>query len=136
MSKPVIDACVAIKWFLPERGHEIAGEILKNHNNMIAPDLFFIEMDAIITKKVRQRFVDLEDAKKMHEETRNFPIKIIPYSMISDIAFDLSSGLSITLYDACYLATAIEFDQKIYTSDKRFVNGMKNTPFEHHLEYV
>jgi predicted nucleic acid-binding protein len=136
MSVPVIDACVAIKWFLPERGHEFAVEIFNNHNNMIAPDLFFIEIDAIITKKVRQKLVHLEDAKKIYDETRNLPIKIIPYLKISDIAFDLSSGLSITLYDACYLAVGIEFDQKVFTSDKRFFNGMQNTPFGHHLEYV
>jgi len=136
MSIPVIDACVAIKWVLPERGHDIAAKILNNYNNMIAPDLFLIEMDAIISKKVRQQLVDLKDAQKMHDETRNFPIKIIPYSMISEIAFDLSSGLAITLYDACYLAVGIEFDQKVFTSDKRFFNGMKNTPFGHHLEYI
>jgi len=67
---------------------------------------------------------------------RGISIKIIPYSMISEIAFALSSGLAITLYDACYLAVGIEFDQKVFTSDKRFFNGMKNTPFGHHLEYI
>jgi len=72
MSIPVIDACVAIKWFLPERGHDIAAKILNNYNNMIAPDLFLIEMDAIISKKVRQQLIDLKDAQKIYEETRNF----------------------------------------------------------------
>ncbi|MDZ7719616.1 MAG: type II toxin-antitoxin system VapC family toxin [Balneolaceae bacterium] len=136
MSIPVIDACVAIKWFLPETGYEMAGEIFKSHNKMMAPDLFFIEFDAVVTKKVRQKLVDREDANKMYQEIRNIPFEIIPYSLISNIAFDLSSALSISLYDACYLAVAIEFDEKIFTADKRFFNGMKNTPFGHHLEYV
>lgn len=136
MSTPVIDACVAIKWFLPEEGYKKAGAILKTHNKMIAPDLFFIEIDAIITKKVRQKLVDREDAYRIYREIRNIPFEIIPYTLISGIAFDLSSALSITQYDACYLSVALEFNQKLYTADKRFFNGMKNTPFEHHLEYV
>lgn len=136
MNIPVIDACVAIKWFLPEKGYKKAGVILRKHNKMIAPDLFFIEMDAIITKKIRQKLIEREDASKMYEEVRNIPFEIISYSLISKIAFDLSSALSITQYDACYLAVAIEFNQKVYTADQRFFNGMKNTPFKHHMELV
>lgn len=136
MNTPVIDACVAIKWFLPEEGYEKAGKIFRSYNKMIAPDLFFIEFDAIVTKKVRQKLVDREDAYKISSEIRNIPFEIIPYSLISDTAFDLSSALSITQYDACYLSVAIEFNQKLYTADKRFFNGMQNTPFAHHMDYL
>lgn len=133
MSIPVIDACVGIKWFLPEANHEKAGAILNNYNSMIVPDLFFIEMDAIITKKVRQKLVKRKDAYQMYEEIRNIPFEVIPYKLISKIALDLSVALPITQYDACYLAVAIEFNQKVFTADKRFVNGMQSTPFEHHV---
>lgn len=133
---PVIDACVAIKWFLPETGYKNAGAILRKHNKMIAPDLFFVEMDAIITKKVRQKLTEREDASNIYDEVRNIPFQVVPYTLISKIAFDLSSALSITQYDACYLSVAIEFDQKVYTADKRFFNGMKNTPFKHHMVLV
>jgi predicted nucleic acid-binding protein len=136
MSIPVIDACVAIKWFLPEEKFEEAGAILSSHNRMIAPDLFFIEFDAIVTKKVRQRLVDQKDAAIMVQEIRNIPFEVIPYSMISRLAFDLSSTLAITQYDACYLSVAIEFNQKVYTADKRFYRGMRETPFENFVEVL
>ena len=136
MSTPVIDACVAIKWFLSERGYEKAGALLKTHNKMIAPDLFFIEMDAIVTKKVRQKLVDRDDAYKIYQEIRNIQFEVIPYNLISKIAFDLLSTLSITQYNACYLSAAIEFDQKLYTADKRFFKEMKGTPFEGYIKYL
>lgn len=134
MKIPVIDACVAIKWFLPEQNYEKAGEILSNHNRLIAPDLFQIELDSIITKKVRQRLIEAEDAYRIYEEIRNIPIQIISYSLINKLAFDLSVALPITQYAACYLAVAIEFNQKVVTADMRFVRGMKGTPFEHYIE--
>jgi predicted nucleic acid-binding protein len=134
MKIPVIDACVAIKWFLPEDNYKEAGEILTKHNRLIAPDLFQIELDSIITKKVRQRLIETEDAYRMFDEIRNIPIQIIPYSLIGQLAFDLSAALPVTQYDACYLAVAIEFDQKVVTADMRFVSGMQGTPFEHYVE--
>ena len=133
MNIPVVDACVAIKWFLPEKNYQKAGKILSSYNRMFAPDLFLVEMDSIITKKVRQRLIETEDAYRIYEEVRNIPIQIIPYSLIGKVAFDLSVALPITQYDACYLAVAIEFGEKVISADMRFVRGIMGTPFE---EYV
>ncbi|REL38149.1 PIN domain-containing protein [Rhodohalobacter sp. SW132] len=134
MSIPVIDACVAIKWFLPEKDYQKAGEILSSHNRLFAPDLFQVEMDSIITKKVRQKLIETEDAYRIYDEIRKIPIQIIPYSLIGKLAFDLSAALPITQYDACYLASAIEYDEKVISADMRFVRGMKGTPFEHYVD--
>lgn len=133
MKIPVIDACVAIKWFLPEKNHQKAGAILNQYNKMIAPDLFYIEMDAIITKKVRQKLVEQKDAYQIYQEIRNIPFEIVPYSLLSKMALDLSTALPITQYDACYLSAAIEYNQVVHTADRRFVRGMKGTPFEHYV---
>lgn len=134
MTIPVIDACVAIKWFLPEDKFKEASKLLHGFNRMIVPDLFFIEFDAIVTKKVRQRLVEPSDSYKLFNEIRNLPLDVVPYSMISKIALDLSVTLPITQYDACYLSVAIGYNQRVYTADQRFVNGMKNTPFQEFVE--
>ncbi|MFO7848004.1 MAG: type II toxin-antitoxin system VapC family toxin [Balneolaceae bacterium] len=134
MSIPVIDACVAIKWFLPEKKYQEAGEILTGFNRFYAPDLFQIEMDAIITKKVRQKLIEPDDAYTMYEEIRNIPIQTVPYSLIGKLAFDLSVALPITQYDACYLAVAVEYDEQVITADMRFIRGMKGTPFEQYVD--
>ena len=133
MNIPVIDACVAIKWFLPENNYRQAGKILSSYNRMIIPDLFLIEFDAIVTKKVRQRLVEQGDALLIIQEVRNIPFDVIPYKMVSKMAFDLSSALPITQYDACYLAAAIEYNEIVVTADIRFLNGMRGTPFESYV---
>lgn len=135
-NKPVIDACVAIKWFIPEKNYERAGAILRSHYSMIVPDLFFIEMDAIIIKKIRKKQIEAADSLKIYNEIRNIPFEVVPYPLISKMAFDLSSALPVTQYDACYLAAALEYNEKVYTADMRFVKGMKGTPFERYVEPV
>lgn len=134
MNSPVIDACVAIKWFLPEINYEKAGAILTKYKKMIVPDLFYIEMDAIIVRKVRQKLLSSDDADEIYTEMRNIPSVIVPYKRISKIAFDLSSALFITQYDACYLSVAIEHNQSFYTADKRLARAIKDTPFENYIK--
>jgi len=59
---------------------------------------------------------------------------MIPYSLIGKLAFDLSAALPITQVAACYLAVAIEHDEKVISADMRFVRGMKGTPFEQYVD--
>lgn len=107
--------------------------IMNRYNMMIAPDLFLIELDAIITNKVRQKLVKPEEAIQIFNKIRNIPFEFIPYSLLSKLALDLSIALPITQYNACYLATAIEYNQQLYTADKRFIRGMRQTPFERYI---
>lgn len=134
MSIPVIDASVAIKWFLPEIKHKEAGVLLKNHKNrMLVPDLFFIEFDAIVTKKVRQNLVERPDSSIICDEVRNLPFISVPYELVFSLALNLSTSLPITHYDACYLAVAVEYNEVVVTADKRFYSALRGTPFESYV---
>lgn len=130
MNDVVIDASVALKWFLKEEGTEEALRILDELTSFIAPDLIFREMHAVLTKRVRMNYLDLDEAIALKERMGQMPCKTIPYDRIDAFAFELASTIPITLYDACYLALAIEFGTLLYTSDRKLVNGLKNTPFE------
>jgi len=49
----VVDASVAVKWFLPEAGSEEATQLLTGTDKLIAPDLVRVEVAAAITRRVR-----------------------------------------------------------------------------------
>jgi predicted nucleic acid-binding protein len=59
---------------------------------------------------------------------------MIPYSQTAEFAFQLATEFSVTLYDATYLATAIDCDAILYTADKRLHNGILKTPFGDYVE--
>ncbi len=125
----VIDASVAVKWFIWEEGTEEAQYLLDKLSSFYVPDLFLMEIDSILTKKVRKNELTIPDAFQKRRVFRQLPYKLIAYKEIEEFAFRLATEFSITLYDAAYLSTAIDHDAVFYTADKRLVNGMENTPF-------
>ncbi len=136
MSHYVIDASFAIKWILPEKGSDKALSVLGNLQRFFVPDLFLIESDSIITKKVRKDELDVSEAPALRSKVRKFPYITIPYNDISKFAFELSSTMYISHYDACYLAVAIEQSGVLYTADIRMYNGLQSTPFGDYVKSI
>lgn len=134
MKNSVIDASVAIKWFIWEEGTEEAQQILDELNFFWVPDLFLIEIDAILTKKVRKGELKIADAFQKRRVFRQLPYKLILFEEIAEFTFRLSTEFPITLYDATYLAAAVDHEAIFYTADKRLVNGMSNTPFAEYMQ--
>lgn len=133
MKNSVIDASVAIKWFIWEEGTEEAQQLLDKLSFFWVPGLFLIEVDAILTKKVRKGELEIADAFQKRRMFRQLPYKLIPFGEIAEFAFRLSTEFPITLYDATYLAAAVDHEGIFYTADKRLVNGMSDTPFDEYM---
>lgn len=53
MKAIVVDASVAIKWFIPEIHATAAGRLLEKNLKLLAPDLIFAEIGNILWKKCR-----------------------------------------------------------------------------------
>ncbi|WP_428235271.1 type II toxin-antitoxin system VapC family toxin [Gracilimonas sp.] len=129
MNVPVIDACLAIKWFLPEEGSEKARQFFYELENFVVPDLFLIEIDNILSKKVRKRELDIPGSEEIFSIIRNLPFITIPYEKLRREIFFISTRFPVTQYDACYLALAVEYHGRFYTADNRLLRGVKNTPY-------
>lgn len=129
----VIDASVAVKWFVWEAGTEEAQNLLDKLSFFYIPDLFLMEIDSILTKKVRRNELAIVDSFQKRRTFRQLPYKLVEYKEIEEFAFRLATEFSITLYDAAYLSIAIDYDAVFYTADKRLVKGMKHTPFSDHI---
>jgi predicted nucleic acid-binding protein len=132
----VIDASVAVKWFIPEKGTEQAHEVLEDLNFFYAPDIFLMEVDSVLTKKVRTRNISINEAFEKREQFRKLPFKLIDYEKIGEFAFRLSTEFAVTLYDAMYVATAIDYEAILHTADRRLSNGLSTTPFGKYVKYV
>lgn len=136
MKEFVIDTSVAVKWFIREKGTEEALEVLDQLTSFYAPEIFLVEIDSALTKKVRRRNLSIKDAFEKRLKFRKLPFKLIDYKEIEEFAFRLATEFSITLYDATYLATAIDYEAKLHTADLRLVNGLSTTPFAEYVKYV
>lgn len=132
----VVDASVAAKWLFLESGSEEAFRILESCEHFVVPDLFFVELDAVIIKKLRRRELTADEAMEKKLQAGQLPFEIMPYSMIRDTAFEISTAIPVTLYDATYIATALLRKIPFVTADERLVNGCATTPLSKTVQSI
>ena len=73
----VVDASVAIKWFVPEPLSNEAERLLGGSDTLFAPDLLLIEFGNIIWKKVRLGELARDDGDAALAALRNGPVGLV-----------------------------------------------------------
>ncbi|MDR9418702.1 type II toxin-antitoxin system VapC family toxin [Gracilimonas sp.] len=134
MSNFVLDASIAAKWIFLEEDSDKAEELLENNYGFIVPDLFYIEMDSIIGKKVRRRELEVTDAPRKRDQIQKIATDVVYHQTVAKLAFDISISLPVTMYDALYLALAVEKQAVMWTADERLVRGLSNTIFSEYIK--
>jgi|AntRauTorcE11898_2_1112593.scaffolds.fasta_scaffold08513_3 predicted nucleic acid-binding protein len=134
MNNYVLDASLAAKWIFLEKDSDKAEQLLETHFGFIVPDLFYVEMDSIIGKKVRKNELDASEAPQKREQVRRIATDVIYHKTVADLAFEISISLPVTLYDAFYLSLAVEKKTVMWTADDRLVRGLSNTIFSEYID--
>ncbi len=131
MSRFVVDASVAAKWFLPAAGETLtdeALELLRRYTNgqirLIVPDLFWAEFANILWKAVRQgRWTkSAADAAIAAMMDRNLPT--VPSLTLLEKAFVLATTFDRSVYDSLYVALAINSKAQLVTADERLARAL------------
>ena len=129
----VLDASVVAKWIFLEEDSGKAEQLLKDHSSFLVPDLFYVEMDAIIGKKVRKKDLEASDAHRKRGQVQRIAVNVIYHQTLAKLAFDISVSLPVTVYDALYLALAMDNQTIMWTADNRLVRGLSNTSLSKHV---
>ena len=133
MKDLVLDASVAAKWLFLEKESEHAERLIEEITFFFVPLLFPIEMDSIITKRVRRKELDVSQAGEKREQVRKLPYKVTWTENINKLSFELAISLPITFYDASYLAVAIENHAVLITADRRLAKVISRTSFNNYI---
>ncbi|WP_276119876.1 type II toxin-antitoxin system VapC family toxin [Pararhizobium qamdonense] len=117
----VVDASVAVMWFIKEMGHDKALALAEHGNILITPDLIFPEVGNVLRRKVRQGLISETQASMAVQRLPDAFRRIVPCADLIDNAFSMASQLDHSVYDALYLACAmVQPDGKLVTVDEKF----------------
>lgn len=130
----MVDASVAIEWFLPEPHSNQASKLQQYQAELHAPDFIDVELAAIVWKKIRREGLLRSDADLILAESRTL-IRHSKNSLLND-SFDLADRTDRTDYDSIYLSLAIQVGGVMVTSDERLFNALASTNLTNDLVLV
>lgn len=132
----MVDANVAIKWMLPENYADDAIRILRSKKDFIAPDFIWVEVANVFWKKARQNEIKEEQAQAMLNDLFRFSIQTYASKPLLTTALSLASQLSISVYDALYLALAVTQKTVLVTADRKMFTAINKKPFVSHVAWI
>ena len=124
----IVDASVALKWFLAEEGSE-AAEILRRDGQLYAPDLVLPELANALWKAVRRSLIPQAQALVVPGVAAKAFTGLIPSAQLAERALAISIALNHAAYDAFYIALAELLRTEVVTADARLLRKVKRTRF-------
>lgn len=115
-TEAVLDASIMIQTLVREKYTDIALKLVSILKTIYLPSLTFYEIGNTLVILTHKNLITKEDAKRKFNYISSIPtlnIREAPIIQAIDIAIDLK----ITLYDASYLALALEVDAPLITAD-------------------
>ncbi len=136
MRRFVIDASVAIKWFVPEVHSAAARRLIDSEIVLYAPDFLLVEIGNIAWKKARRGELTTEQVVAIASDLQAMRVEFHRSGDLLMPAVKLAIQLSHPVYDCLYLALGIAHDWIVVTADERFVATVAFTPFAPYVRFI
>jgi predicted nucleic acid-binding protein len=131
----VVDASVAVTWYVPEDGSEAAADILASGDALIAPDLLGPELGNVLWKKVRRGELTPDEAAEIAAAfVSHSPVRLQPSAPLLGAALDIAVRFDRTVYDSLYLSLAVAANGRLVTVDERLCSALQGTPLDRFLQ--
>jgi len=134
--KRVVDASVAIKWYVPEIYEQEASRVQKSGDELHAPELILPEFGNIVWKKVVRGEITEKEGQRIVLEFSKTNLILHSHAQIIKSAFTGATMTNQTVYDWTYLALALSLGCEFVTADKRFYKALEKTRLKKHLLWI
>ena len=123
----VVDASVALKWFVDEDGSPRAVSVLSSGEPMIARDLVVAEVCNAGWKSLRRREIDAAQFDEIAADISQAFVRLVPLDQLIRRAAAIAREPDHPVYDCLYLALAEAEDVAMVTADRRLVAAVRGT---------
>ena len=131
MSLYVIDAGVAVKWFIEEPDSGQAKGLLTNYlrwvDDLIAPDLIVAEAVNVFWKRTVRGDLTVQEAQDSLTDLLSLNLPLTSSALLAPQALRLAQDHQRSIYDCLYLALALQRGCGCVTADERLYNAIGKT---------
>ena len=132
----VVDASVAIKWYVHEPHTAAASQLLDPRFELVVPDLLWAEFGNILWKKHLRGDVTAGAARQIVGELKRVAMRTEPVAPLLGAAFEIAMRIRRTVYDSTYLALAERLGCSFVTADEKLYNSIQADRIAAHALWV
>ncbi len=127
MSDLVIDASVAVKWFVPEESSDKADEVSASDHTLLAPRLIMTEVANAMARKAIQKLITPLEAAEYVRTLPQFLAGLLDVDDLIEPALQKACSYRHPIYDFVYLEAARRRDTRMLTADQRLIAKVRGT---------
>lgn len=124
----VIDAGIAVKWFLTEPQSDKARRLLEQYQRksieLMGPDLIIAEATNVFWKRSLRGDLTSQEAADNLQDLLAINLPLISATLLATRALSLAQTYNRSAYDCLYLALALDRNCEFVTSDERLFNAI------------
>jgi predicted nucleic acid-binding protein len=123
----VIDANVAVKWFVLQPDSKVARRLASIDELLIAPDILISEVANALWRHARIREIPLDDAVEAITTLPTMLSELVPVSGLAASALQLAYATDCSVYDCLYAVLARNRECGFITADRKFAARLRST---------
>ena len=123
----VVDASIALKWYVESPGSREAVQVLERDEELIAPDLVVAEVANAAWKLVRAGHIERDHGDQIANAVASAFPRLVAAEELAGRAFRLAASLDHPVYDCLYLALAEQKRAHLVTADLRLQRRLEGT---------
>lgn len=128
----ILDSNIARKWVLSEpdspKALQLRDEFIKGLHELLAPDVFELEVAHALTRAERAGRIDVGDAGVLWSDVMTTPPQLVMSGLLAPQAIAIASAARIGFYDCLYAHLADQEGCSLITADIKLQKNLPNHP--------
>jgi predicted nucleic acid-binding protein len=129
----VVDASVAVKWFVAETDFLVADDLSASNHRLFAPRLIMTEVANTLARKAKAGLMSAAEACVYLRSLPHYFGGLLAVDELIEPALKNACAIRHPIYDLIYLEAARRLDAQLVTADRRFIAKIAGTDFAPHV---
>ena len=125
----VLDASVAVKWYVKEKGSDEADDFLSGEQRPVAPELIRAEVFSALCNQHRLYGKPKEPVAllcgRWTRDLQEISVRLFENAPLMEPAWNIALAFQHAIYDCIYLALAEQLGVPLVTADDAFIRKVK-----------